>query len=622
MAIATFSTSSFCCTRPEPIRLTRFFPSTHYSHSRRFPSRVSICARLNSSNSVYPADSNNDDNRKYELHDGTSMQSRRSGSPVFVKLPVDSTWAGGKVRRRKAMAQSFKALAAAGVEGVVVEVWWGMVERESPGVYDWRGYVDLIAMAGNCGLKVRALFAFHQCGIGPGDPKCITLCNFIEILKCSDASLKISWPQLKLLGFVYGILSCSLLIQEFRSCNQLLGAMIKSSSQFYCAYYCSCFSSLGLDQKIPLPLWVLEEIDRDPDLAYSDRFGRRNMEYISLGCDILPVLRGRSPIQAYTDLMRNFRDTFRPFLGVIITGVQIGMGPAGELRYPSCPSQKLTWAWRSHELGEFQCYDKYMLASLNACAREIGMREWGNGGPIGAGNLMQDPEHTEFFRSDDGSWNTAYGSFFLQWYSGMLLLHGERICREAEKIFGSTKVNTSAKVGGIHWHYGTQSHPSELTAGYFNTSTRDGYLPIARMFGRYGFSMCCTCFEMRDADEKPMNPLSSPEGFLRQLLLAARVCDIPLEGENSATSLDDTAFQQVIKMSKFYSDGLEKPSFSFNFVRMDKNMFEYNNWVRFTRFVRQMSDSNIFRSKLDIRSGIRLSSASDAARVGMAFAHC
>jgi len=64
---------------------------------------------------------------------------------------------------------------------------------------------------------------------------------------------------------------------------------------------------------------VLEAIDKDPDLVYSDRFGRRNMEYISLGCDILPVLRGRSPIQAYTDFMRNFRDTFRPFLGVVIT---------------------------------------------------------------------------------------------------------------------------------------------------------------------------------------------------------------------------------------------------------------------------------------------------------------
>lgn len=34
------------------------------------------------------------------------------------------------------------------------------------------------------------------------------------------------------------------------------------------------------------------------------------------------------------------------------------MGPAGELRYPCCPSEKLSWAWRFRELGEFQCYDK------------------------------------------------------------------------------------------------------------------------------------------------------------------------------------------------------------------------------------------------------------------------
>jgi beta-amylase len=138
---------------------------------------------------------------------------------------------------------------------------------------------------------------------------------------------------------------------------------------------------------------VLDEIHTDPDLAFSDRFGRRNIEYISLGCDILPVLRGRSPVQVYADFMRDFRDTFRPYLGIIITvrfyddlgmlspmkiqfssyyyqmfmvvcvtliilqGVQIGMGPGGELRYPSLSSQKLSLAW-SRELGEFQCYDK------------------------------------------------------------------------------------------------------------------------------------------------------------------------------------------------------------------------------------------------------------------------
>lgn len=60
-------------------------------------------------------------------------------------------------------------------------------------------------------------------------------------------------------------------------------------------------------------------MDKDRDISYADKFGRRNMEYISLGCDNVPVLHGRTPIQAYADLMRNFRDTFRPFLGGIIT---------------------------------------------------------------------------------------------------------------------------------------------------------------------------------------------------------------------------------------------------------------------------------------------------------------
>lgn len=178
------------------------------------------------------------------------------------------------------MMLSLKALVVAGVEGVVVEIWWGVVERNQPRVYDWRGYRELVMMACMCGLKVRAVLAFHQHGTDGDDPN-----------------------------------------------------------------------------GIPLPLWVLDEIQKDPDLAFSDRFGRRNIEYISLGCDILPVLRGRSPIQAYADFMRDFRDTFRPYLGFIITGVQIGMGPGGELRYPSLSSQKLNMAW-SRELGEFQCYDK------------------------------------------------------------------------------------------------------------------------------------------------------------------------------------------------------------------------------------------------------------------------
>ncbi|KAK6251483.1 Glycoside hydrolase [Theobroma cacao] len=530
-------------------RLTWFpsvaFTRRHHRQSLPCVKRLSIASSLNSSRSSQDGDV------QYEFQ----QRGWQEGSPVYVKLPMDAVGPTvGQLWNAKTMSYSLHALADAGVEGVVLEIWWGLVERYAPGVYNWHGYKELVELAMRSGLKVRVVMAFHQCGMGPDDPH---------------------W--------------------------------------------------------ISLPRWVLEEIQKNPDLAYADKFGRRNMEYISLGCDTLPVLRGRSPLQAYADFMRNFRDTFGHFLGFIITGIQVGMGPSGELRYPlckfelrypSCTSEKLTWSWHSHELGEFQCYDKYMLASLNACAKDIGMPEWGNGGPVGASNLIQNPENTDFFGSDNGSWNTPYGKFFLEWYSGMLLWHGEIICREAESIFQGTEVNKSAKVAAIYWHYDTQSHPSELTAGYYNTSTRDGYLPIARMFARYGFTLCCTGFERQDAEEKKRNPVSSPEGFLRQLLLAAKVCDVPLEGENYATTFDDESFQQVLKMLKFYSYGLEKYSLSFNFERMDKNLFDNRNWIRFVRFVKQMSDANTFRANLGIEDDVHWSSTSGADKIGTTFAYC
>lgn len=69
---------------------------------------------------------------------------------------------------------------------------------------------------------------------------------------------------------------------------------------------------------IPLPRWVAEEMERDPDLCYSDQWGRRNYEYVSLGCDTLPVLKGRTPVQCYADFMRAFRDQFESYLGTTI----------------------------------------------------------------------------------------------------------------------------------------------------------------------------------------------------------------------------------------------------------------------------------------------------------------
>ncbi|KAE9586111.1 hypothetical protein Lal_00010308 [Lupinus albus] len=447
-----------------------------------------------------------------EHRDGGKVKAKGSGVPVYVMMPLDSVTAGNTVNRKKAMNVAMAALKSAGVEGVMMDVWWGLVEREAPGEYNWGGYVELMEMAKKHGLKVQAVMSFHQCGGNVGD-------------------------------------SCT----------------------------------------IPLPKWVGEEIDNDPDLAYTDQWGRRNYEYVSLGCDTLPVLKGRTPVQCYADFMRSFRDNFKHLLGDTIVEIQVGMGPAGELRYPSYPEQNGTWKFPG--IGAFQCYDKYMLSSLKASAEAQGKHEWGSTGPTDAGEYNNWPEDTTFFRKEGGGWDSEYGEFFLTWYSQMLLDHGERILTSAKSIFNDTGVKISVKVAGIHWHYGTRSHAPELTAGYYNTRFRDGYLPIAQMLARQGAIFNFTCIEMRD-HEQPQDAQCAPEKLVKQVALATQKAQVPLAGENALPRYDEYAHEQIIKASQLDVDGNsdETEMCAFTYLRMNPQLFQPHNWRKFVAFVKKIKE--------------------------------
>ncbi|RWR86746.1 Glycoside hydrolase [Cinnamomum micranthum f. kanehirae] len=439
------------------------------------------------------------------LHALSSSLTTGSSVPVFVMLPLDTVSMGGGLNKQRALNASLMALKSAGVEGVMVDAWWGLVEKDGPLKYNWEGYAELVNMVQKHGLKIQVVMSFHQCGGNVGD-------------------------------------SCS----------------------------------------IPLPPWVLEEIRKDPDLVYTDKSGRRNPEYISLGCDSLPVLRGRTPIQVYSDYMASFREKFKDYLGGVIVEIQVGMGPCGELRYPSYPESNGTW--RFPGIGEFQCYDKYMRASLKASAIVNGKHEWGESGPHNAGHYNQFPEDTGFFKRE-GTWNTEYGNFFMDWYSTKLLEHGDHILAAAEGIFRGTGAKLSGKVAGIHWHYKTRSHAAELTAGYYNTRNRDGYLPIAQMLGRRGVVLNFTCMEMKD-EQQPGSAGCSPESLVRQVKRATQISRTELAGENALERYDEAAFQQVLATSRADSgNGLS----AFTYLRMNKRLFEGQNWRHFVDFVKSMS---------------------------------
>jgi beta-amylase len=426
--------------------------------------------------------------------------------PVFVMLPLDTVGHGGHLNKPRAMNASLMALKSAGVEGIMVDAWWGLVEKEGPLKYNWEGYAELVQMAQKLGLKLQVVMSFHQCGGNVGD-------------------------------------SCS----------------------------------------IPLPPWVLEEISKNPDIVYTDRSGRRNPEYISLGCDAMPILRGRTPIQVYSDFMRSFRDRFSDYLGDVVVEVQVGMGPCGELRYPSYPESNGTW--RFPGIGEFQCYDKYMRASLQASALGIGKEDWGKSGPHDTAKYSQFPEESEFFKRD-GTWNTDYGQFFLEWYSKKLLAHGDEILAAAQGVFRGTGAKLSGKIAGIHWHYNTRSHAAELTAGYYNTRHQDGYLPIAQMFGRHDAVFNFTCMEMKDG-EQPEHANCSPEGLVRQVKRATKLARVELAGENALERYDSSAFGQVLNTSRSDSGNA---LCAFTYLRMNKRLFEPENWRNLVEFVRNMSE--------------------------------
>ncbi|MBA0830646.1 hypothetical protein Goarm_015165 [Gossypium armourianum] len=246
---------------------------------------------------------------------------------------------------------------------------------------------------------------------------------------------------------------------------------------------------------------VKVQLGRNPDLIYTDRSGQRNPEYISLGCDSLPVLRGRTPIQVYTDYMRSFRERFRDYLGRVIVEIQVGLGPCGELRYPESNG-----TWKFPGIREFQCYDKRQKQSGNMT---------GKGGTHDSRHYKQFPQETGFLRKD-GAWNTKYGQFFLEWYSGKLPEHGDRILTAAKATFRGTETKLSGKVAGIHWHYRTSVQ--------------------LRLHGneRWGTT-------------QPEYANCSPEGLVRQVKMATKTAQGELTVENALERYDAGGYAQVLE---------------------------------------------------------------------------
>lgn len=345
-----------------------------------------------------------------------------------------------------------------------------------------------------------------------------------------------------------------------------------------------CGGNIGDDVCIPLPHWVSEIGRSNPDIYFTDRAGRRNPECLSWGIDKERVLRSRTAVEVYFDYMRSFRVEFDEFFeDGIISMVEVGLGPCGELRYPSNPVKH---GWRYPGVGEFQCYDQYLLKNLRKAAEARGHSFWARG-PDNAGSYNSRPQETGFF-CDGGDYDGYYGRFFLNWYSQVLIDHADRVLSLAKLAFDGTCI--AAKLSGIHWWYKTASHAAELTAGFYNPSNRDGYVVIAAMLKKHGAALNFKCAEMRMLEEAVdfCEALGDPEGLAWQVLNAAWDVSLPVCSENALLCHDRGGYNCLLEKAKPLNDPDGKHIFAFTYLRLSPLLMDGQNYMEFERFVKRM----------------------------------
>jgi beta-amylase len=227
-----------------------------------------------------------------------------------------------------------------------------------------------------------------------------------------------------------------------------------------------------------------------------------------------------------------------------------------------------------------------MLSSLAACAQQVGQPHWGTSGPHDAGSYCQWPHQTGFFHHQ-GSWTSEYGHFFLQWYTQQLLQHGDNVLREAASVFGGSGVRLYARLPVIFWWYNQSAHAAELTAGWYNTADRDGYLPALQILADHGVGLQLAAGELRDC-EQPGNALASPEHLLLQLRAGAAALHVPVLLTNYGSGFEQHLLSELERKAfegTCYMGVDIEPAAGLQFNSMSDIMFESQHWGVFKDWV-------------------------------------
>lgn len=295
------------------------------------------------------------------------------------------------------------------------------------------------------------------------------------------------------------------------------------------------------NQTIPLWLWgkLLEhpEIESVRDLQYVSETGDPSMEYVSLWADpyVLPY---------YLNFVQAFRDHYRS-QAYLIDEINISMGPAGELRYPS---------YNAHDWGDYpnrgtlQCYSPlaqkdwllYLLdkfKTINTLNSVFGS-QYKNFAEIIMPNADCLFENKKYIYS-------AWARELLIWYNLRLMQHGRKILEGVLDLLSDKEyvsVPVGIKIPGIHWEISDPKMPrvAEISAGLIavhpNLNQKNSGEYVALLKGIIPEQFLSrvvvhfTCLEMINKDHEGY---SRAEDLVNWMADAAYKLGVELMGENA-----------------------------------------------------------------------------------------
>lgn len=319
-----------------------------------------------------------------------------------------------------------------------------------------------------------------------------------------------------------------------------------------------CGGNVGDTCNIPIPSWIWNHYSPVPaaDLRYKSEQGNESVETVSLWADDLVA-------SEYQEFMEAFESHFSGYADDIIE-VNISMGPAGELRYPSYNSHDTGSGYPTR--GAFQSYSDVAKADFQswALSKYGSLSGVNNAWGLSLINSSQilPPSNAGSFINNGDHYYTQYGRDFVRWYHDRLMQHGHTMMDTALAAFDGAfaDIELGMKIPGIHWKMASGDNTqrsAEIAAGLIPsdvdlnaTSTGHGYADIVGIPASYqnearGVVLHFTALEMND------DPYGSGQSLAQSLVFwvaeEAEAQGVPIKGENALAGgvTSDTGWNNI-----------------------------------------------------------------------------